>query len=194
MLRQRLRHARSLAALSLGMTCAALIGCQSAAPADHQPRFDPTLATRAVQPRTSMAAAEPRGTFEEPQRPTPAPTATPTSLPTLAPTPTTTAEPVLVETGIASTYGQGDGFEGSRTACGQIFRTAIVQVAHKTLPCGTRVRIQDVATGNAVEASVTDRGPYIPGRVVDLSWAAFRQLDPRGPGLLRVNVYLVQDQ
>lgn len=95
----------------------------------------------------------------------------------------------LVDGGIASTYGTGDGFQGNRTACGQIFDTYVVQVAHKTLPCGTRLRIQDVATGRSVEAEVTDRGPYIPGRVVDLSWAAYQQLDPRGPGLLDVKVY-----
>jgi rare lipoprotein A (peptidoglycan hydrolase) len=97
----------------------------------------------------------------------------------------------IFETGIASTYGTGDGFEGSRTACGQVFRTNVVQVAHKTLPCGTLVRVEDIASGQTVEAEVTDRGPYVRGRVVDLSWAAFRQLDSRGPGLLHVNVYVL---
>jgi rare lipoprotein A len=96
----------------------------------------------------------------------------------------------LFERGIASTYGTGDGFQGNRTACGQVFDTYVPQVAHKTLPCGTRVRVEDQATGRSVIVEVTDRGPYIRGRVVDLSWAAYRELDPRGPGLLDVNVYL----
>src|SRR5262245_10045574 len=104
--------------------------------------------------------------------------------------PTHTA-PVF-ESGIASTYGQGDGFEGNRTACGQIFHTHTVQVAHKTLPCGTRVRVEDAATGRSVVAEVTDRGPYVKGRIVDLSWAAFRELTP-SPGLLRVNLYVESD-
>jgi rare lipoprotein A (peptidoglycan hydrolase) len=110
-----------------------------------------------------------------------------------APTPTVvpTPEPKLVETGVASTYGEGDGFEGARTACGQVFHTMVVQIAHKTLPCGTMVRVVDTSTGNSVDAPVTDRGPYIPGRVVDLSWAAFQQLDPTGPGLLHVNIYVI---
>jgi rare lipoprotein A (peptidoglycan hydrolase) len=100
-------------------------------------------------------------------------------------------KPAVYERGIASTYGVGDGFEGNLTACGQVFRTQVVQVAHKTLPCGTMIRIEGVDTGKSVDAEVTDRGPYIRGRIVDLSWAAFKQLDPSGPGLLSVNVYLL---
>ena len=67
----------------------------------------------------------------------------------------------------------------------------MVQIAHKSLPCGTMVRVEDVDTGRSVDAEVTDRGPYVSGRIVDLSWGAFKQLDPTGPGLLRVNVYLL---
>src|SRR5919199_760347 len=99
--RQRLRRARPLAVLTFGITCAALIGCRSAPPGRGQRQIEVAVgvATSTSEPRTFMAAAEPRGQFEEPQRPTPAPTATPTSLPTLAPTPT--PEPMLFETGIA---------------------------------------------------------------------------------------------
>lgn len=97
----------------------------------------------------------------------------------------------LVDEGIASTYGTGDGFQGNLTACGQVFDTYVPQVAHKTLPCGTLLRVEDVATGQSVTVPVTDRGPYITGRVVDLSWAAFKQLDGSGPGLLEVRVYRV---
>ncbi len=101
--------------------------------------------------------------------------------------------PALFESGIASTYGSGDGFEGRRTACGRVFHTNVVQVAHKTLPCGTLVRVEDSQTGRTVDAEVTDRGPYVRGRIVDLSWAAFRELEPAGPGLLQVNVYLLDE-
>ena len=100
-------------------------------------------------------------------------------------------QPAAYETGVASTYGEGDGFEGNLTACGQIFHTGVVQVAHKTLPCGTMIRIEDSDTGRSVVAEVTDRGPYIAGRIVDLSWAAFRLLEPSAPGLLNVTVYLL---
>jgi rare lipoprotein A (peptidoglycan hydrolase) len=97
----------------------------------------------------------------------------------------------LVDVGIASTYGEGDGFQGRRTACGQRFDTNVPQVAHKTLPCGTMVRVEDTTTGKSVVAQVTDRGPYIKGRVVDLSWAAFSQLR-RSPDLVSVRVFVLE--
>src|SRR5205809_837040 len=73
----------------------------------------------------------------------------------------------------------------------EIFHTHVVQVAHKSLPCGTVIRIEDTDTGKSIDAEVTDRGPYVAGRIVDLSYAAFTQLDPIGTGLLNVNVYIV---
>jgi rare lipoprotein A len=141
-------------------------------------------------------AAVSTGQFEAIVKPTPVPTVAPTAEPTVAPTIAPTAAPTepdmtLYESGIASTYGEGDGFEGNRTACGQVFHTAVVQIAHKSLPCGTLVRVEDTANGRTVDAQVTDRGPYVAGRIVDLSWGAFQQLDPTGPGLLHVNVYVL---
>jgi len=148
-----------------------------------------------VRPTGQMNAAVSTGQFEDLVRPTPVPTLAPTPAPapTADPTPAPTLgpKPALFEAGIASTYGEGDGFEGNLTACGQVFRTMVVQVAHKSLPCGTTLRIEDTDTGRSVVATVTDRGPYIPGRIVDLSWGAFEQLDPTGPGLLNVNVYVL---
>jgi rare lipoprotein A len=99
----------------------------------------------------------------------------------------------LIEHGVASTYGEGDGFQGRRTACGQRFDTNLPQIAHKSLPCGTSVRVEDASSGKSVVAKVTDRGPYVAGRVVDLSWAAFSELRSR-PGLLSVNVYVMDGQ
>jgi rare lipoprotein A len=124
-------------------------------------------------------AATVTGEFEELVQSTPVSTEAPTPGPTAAP----------FETGVASTYGEGDGFEGNRTACGQVFHTSAVQVAHKSLPCGTLVRVEDTNTGRSIDARVTDRGPYVAGRIVDLSWGAFKQLNPAGPGLLHVKVY-----
>src|SRR5712691_8366933 len=152
-----------------------------------------------LRPSGQMNAAVSTGQFEDLVRPTPVPTLAPTLPPTPAqtakpeptPAPTVAPQAALFEAGVASTYGEGDGFEGNLTACGQVFRTMIVQVAHKTLPCGTTLRIEDTDTGRSVIATVTDRGPYIPGRIVDLSWGAFEQLDPTGPGLLNVNVYIL---
>jgi rare lipoprotein A (peptidoglycan hydrolase) len=155
-----------------------------------------------VKSAAYMSAAVSTGQFENYVKPTPVPTVMPTPVPTVAPTsepaPEQPAPPAvtatLVQSGIASTYGEGDGFEGNRTACGQVFHTNVIQIAHKSLPCGTMVRIEDANTGRTVDAEVTDRGPYVPGRVVDLSWAAFKELDPTGPGLLNVNVYVLDDE
>ena len=88
----------------------------------------------------------------------------------------------------ASWYGGGGGL-----ACGGQLTSSTLGVANKTLPCGTLVRVEDTDTGRTVDAAVTDRGPYVAGRVVDLSWGAFQQLDPTGPGLLHVNVYLLNN-
>jgi rare lipoprotein A len=154
--------------------------------------FQPLQAAVSVsspRPTGQMNAAVSTGQFEELIKPTPVPTAAPTPAPT--PAPTAAPKPELFEAGVASTYGEDDGFEGNLTACGQVFRTNVVQVAHKSLPCGTLLRIEDSDTGRSVIAKVTDRGPYIPGRIVDLSWGAFEQLDPSGPGLLNVNVYIL---
>jgi rare lipoprotein A (peptidoglycan hydrolase) len=193
------------AALSLLLTGSlALIGAQQVlggVPAGQSTAA--TVGAHDLQPLTesdaapgpdTVAAAVTTGHYEEVFKPTPVPTLAPSPAPILAPAPAPSeaADVTLYESGIASTYGEGDGFEGNRTACGQIFHTNIVQIAHKSLPCGTHVRVEDVSTGNTVDAQVTDRGPYIAGRVVDLSWGAFRRLEPNGPGLLHVNVYVVQ--
>jgi rare lipoprotein A len=191
------RFGRREAALGLLIATglSAVIGCQSmlATPAATVVETTPVVQAPAFQRLTSappmMAAAVPTGQFEESFAPAPR------IVPPPAPDPISAVSnkpaPVVYELGIASTYGEGDGFEGNRTACGQIFHTSVVQIAHKSLPCGTIVRVEDVDSGKSVVAEVTDRGPYVKGRVVDLSWGAFKQLHPQGPDLLQVAVYVV---
>lgn len=65
----------------------------------------------------------------------------------------------------------GPGFYGKRTACGHAYTTEIVGVAHRTLPCGTKVTFKNPANGRIVTAPVIDRGPYVAGRQWDLSGA-----------------------
>jgi rare lipoprotein A len=198
------RHIATIGLLIGG--AAALLGCQQLdqpTPLATTPKAPvvsaaaPSFQVLGTRPVAPMAAASTTGQFEELVKPTPVPTAQPTVAPTAQPTPQPEPEPAaakLYESGIASTYGEGDGFEGNRTACGQIFHTSVPQVAHKSLPCGTKVRVEDASSGRSVVAEVTDRGPYVKGRIVDLSWGAFKQLEPSSPGLLRVNVYLVGDE
>ena len=63
----------------------------------------------------------------------------------------------------------GPGFYGKRTACGQAMTESLVGVAHKTLPCGTRITFKNPANGRIVTAAVVDRGPYVAGRQWDLT-------------------------
>lgn len=77
--------------------------------------------------------------------------------------------------GNASHYGAGDGYFGKRTACGNIHRPGNT-VAHRSLPCGTRVKITNTSNGRSGVAIITDRGPFVRGRVWDLNSALARKL------------------
>jgi hypothetical protein len=71
----------------------------------------------------------------------------------------------------------GPGFYGSGTACGQVYSRTILGVAHRSLPCGTRVTFRNPANGRQITVSVIDRGPYIAGRTWDMSRALCEFLD-----------------
>ena len=90
------------------------------------------------------------------------------------------------ERGLASWYGPG--FFGHKTACGPILRRLSYWIAHKTLPCGTRVRVTNRATGRSIVVQVLDRGPYVRGRVVDLTVAAAQKLGVSGTAPVQVDV------
>jgi rare lipoprotein A (peptidoglycan hydrolase) len=92
------------------------------------------------------------------------------------------------EVGLASWYGEPH--QGQPTASGEIFDMAGMTAAHRTLPLGTRIRVVNVENGRSVQVRVNDRGPYIAGRIVDLSQAAARALDmvEQGVAWVRVDV------
>lgn len=75
------------------------------------------------------------------------------------------------ETCIASQYGIGDGYHGKRAADGSIFNTHALTAAHKTLAFGARVTVTNLANGRSVTVRITDRGPFVRGRCIDLSRA-----------------------
>lgn len=78
----------------------------------------------------------------------------------------------FAETCIASQYGIGDGYHGKRAADGSIFNTYAMTAAHKTLPFGTHVTVTNRSNGRSVSVRITDRGPFVRGRCIDLSRAA----------------------
>src|SRR5215470_15682623 len=88
--------------------------------------------------------------------------------------------------GIASWYGPG--FHGRRTANGEIYDQYELTAAHQTLPLGTRVMVTSLANGRSVEVRINDRGPFVGGRVIDLSYAAASVIDMIGPGTAMVRV------
>lgn len=94
------------------------------------------------------------------------------------------------ERGMASWYGPG--FDGEIAANGETYSTHDLTAAHKTLPLGTLVRVVKTDTNRSVVVRVTDRGPYVAGRIIDLSYAAKEQLDMGG--LAKVYVELLDPQ
>src|SRR5213594_2078042 len=91
-----------------------------------------------------------------------------------------------VQVGVASWYGPG--FHGNRTANGEIYDQYELTAAHPSLPLGTRVMVTNLANGRAVEVRINDRGPFVDGRTIDLSYAAARTIGLVGPGTVRVRI------
>jgi len=89
----------------------------------------------------------------------------------------------------ASWYGAS--FQGRRTAGGGIFNPQHFTAAHPTLHLGSRVKVTELRTGRSVIVRITDRGPYLAGRGIDLSYAAARQLGMVRRGVARVQVELL---
>ena len=89
--------------------------------------------------------------------------------------------------GIASFYS-----EGARTASGEKFDASQLTAAHPTLPFGTKLRVTNVTNGQSVMVRVNDRGPYVPGRIVDVSYSAADKLGMVDGGLARVKLDVVQ--
>ncbi len=93
------------------------------------------------------------------------------------------------ERGIASWYGRD--FHGLRTSNGEIYDMYSVSAAHKTLPMGTLVQVTRLGTGKQIEVRINDRGPFAPGRIIDLSYAAARQLGIVEAGLADVEIVAI---
>jgi len=92
-------------------------------------------------------------------------------------------------TGIASYY--GGKFHGRRTASGERFDMHAMTAAHPVLPFGTQVQVRRLKTGRAVTVRINDRGPFVKGRIIDLSYAAAKQLGMLNDGLAKVHLRVV---
>jgi rare lipoprotein A len=77
-------------------------------------------------------------------------------------------------------YGKGDGYAGKRTANGERMNAAALTAAHKSLPFGTMVRVTNTRNNKSVVVRINDRGPFVRGRVIDLSPAGARAIGMSG--------------
>lgn len=92
----------------------------------------------------------------------------------------------FAETCVASQYGVGDGYHGRRTASGERFNTYALTAAHRTRGFGSHVTVTNLANGRTVRVRITDRGPFVRGRCIDLSRAGATAIGMGG--LARVSV------
>lgn len=90
------------------------------------------------------------------------------------------------ETCVASHYGKGDGYGGRRTASGERMNPHAMTAAHRSRAFGSRVTVTNLANGKSVTVRINDRGPFIRGRCIDLSYAAFRAIGAGGTARVRV--------
>ncbi len=94
-----------------------------------------------------------------------------------------------VERGWASWYGPG--FHGKKTASGEVYDTHRLTAAHRTLPLDAVVQVRSLTNGRRVTVRINDRGPFIRGRIIDLSMAAAQTLAMTGPGTDRIELRVV---
>ncbi|HVL98342.1 MAG TPA: septal ring lytic transglycosylase RlpA family protein [Egibacteraceae bacterium] len=150
---------------------------ESRAPTAHRVVRKPRHAV--VEVGTAASAPSPR-----PAPPPPAPV--PAGTPRAEPQPVAAPAAARAEQGRASKYAAS--FDGEPTASGEPYDPEAMTAAHRTLPLGTRVTVTNHANGKSVTVRVNDRGPFVEGRVIDLSQAAFWSIGPRGAGILDVRL------
>ena len=94
--------------------------------------------------------------------------------------------PTVAATGVASWYGPG--FHGKRMASGKRFNQYAFTAAHKRLPLGTKVKVTNLRNHRSTIVRITDRGPFVRGRIIDLSLAAARAIGMSGTAKVRLTV------
>ena len=93
------------------------------------------------------------------------------------------------EVGIASWYGHP--YHGRQAANGEIYDMEKPTAAHRTLPFGTWIRVTNLTNNKSTDVRITDRGPFIAGRIIDVSHAAAREIDLIGPGISQVRIDII---
>lgn len=94
--------------------------------------------------------------------------------------------PKISEKGKASFY--ADFFQGRKTSNGEVFKQRKRTAAHKTLPFGTKVKVKNLKNGKTVKVRINDRGPFVEGRIIDLSKKAAKKLGMVNDGVVQVEI------
>jgi rare lipoprotein A len=140
----------------------------------------------------SIGCAAKRPVSAAPPAPPAAPNATPSSPSARGPkTPPAVAPAGYTEEGNASWYGKP--FDGRRSSNGEIYDMYKLTAAHRTLPFDTMVRVTNVNNGKSTTVRITDRGPFVENRIIDLSLAAAREIGSVGPGVVPVRLEVIGD-
>jgi len=158
-----------------------LAGCSATARPVKPARFSPSVPASPVVTRLAPAAP----TSKDPPLQA---VATPLGKSPAVPfeRPRTVRPARFVQTGLASWYGPG--FHGKRTANGEIYDQYALTAAHRRLPLGTRVKVTNLESGQAIEVRINDRGPFVEGRIIDLSLAAAKRIGVYAPGTAPVRI------
>ena len=162
-----------------GLLTAALVGMTLSA-CTHVAEQTGSLAVRQPSPRSETTSVRRQAKVVRPRR------APKTEIAKTEIAKTKTARMETASDGIASFYRHG-----TRTASGERFNAGDMTAAHRTLPFGTKVRVTNVATGQSVMVRVNDRGPFVKGRVIDLSHSAAKSLGMVGRGVAQVKLDVV---
>lgn len=112
--------------------------------------------------------------------------------PSVAPPPPAATGPIAIgwtQEGFASWYGEP--FHGRTTSSGEVYDMEGMTAAHRTLPFGTVVRVENLGNGKSATLRINDRGPFIEGRIIDLSRWAARELEMLGSGVAQVRVTII---
>jgi rare lipoprotein A len=153
-----------------------LLGCAGRRPiADRQPASTPPASAPAET--IDSAKRDP----SSPPSPTPSPARPKRAKPSQEPAPVG-----YTEEGNASWY--GNPFHGRRSSNGEVYDMYKLTAAHRTLPFETMVRVTNLNNGKTTTVRITDRGPFVDNRIIDLSQAAAHEIESIGPGVVRVRI------
>ncbi len=163
---------RRLQTVALGLSSLGLAGCQHRSQVAYSPPPPPAVptATQRPAPVERVPAPAPATRIPAPEQATDDPL----------------SRPVSVEIGLASWYGPP--YHNRQAADGSIFDQNALTAAHRELPMGTTVRVTNLATNQSVVAKITDRGPFVEGRTLDLSLAAAKEIGVYRAGVAKVKI------